>query len=284
MAVIRNCRQRLLFLFLTLIFFTGCTARLAYNTMDYWVPWYLDDYVSLTSAQEARFIGELRQAQAIHRAQELPRLHQHILKLQQDLQRPMTTAQIQGYHHSFTALGEQTIAAFTPPVTNLLRYLSNIQVEQINTRVNKDLDQLRQDRDKLSKQEKLKRYQARFEKISREWIGSLTEEQKTMISELAQYQLEIEPVFFSTREGLYQQWLALMEKRHRPEFEAQLERLLKDIVAFRYAPFQPQLDQYLQRRFAVMTRLNQSLSQKQRQHFIDKLTVIRKDIAELIQQ
>nr|WP_284694839.1 DUF6279 family lipoprotein [Photobacterium galatheae] len=252
--------------------------------MDYWVPWYLDDYVSLTSAQESRFITELRQAQAVHRKQELPRLHQHILDLQRDLKRPMTSGKIQEYHHRFTALGEQTITVFTPPVANLLRYLSNLQVDQINSKVNQDLDQLREDREKLSQQEKLKRYRTRFEKISRAWIGDLTEEQKAMLAELAQYQLDIEPVFFSTRQGLYQQWLALMKQRHRPEFDAKLERLLKDTVAFRYAPVQPQLDQYLQRRFSVMTRLNHSLSQKQRQHFIDKLTDIRKDIAVLIQQ
>lgn len=284
MAVIQYKRLRLLFLFLALLVFTGCTARIAYNTMEYWVPWYLDDYVSLTSAQESRFIRELRQAQAIHREQELPRLHQHILALQQDLQQPMTMAQIEAYYHRFTALGEQTIVVFTPPVANMLRYLSNLQIDQINTKVNQDLDQLRENREKLSQQEKLKRYQSRFEKISKEWIGTLTEAQKAILSELAQSQLDIEPVFFSARQGLYQQWLDLMAQRHRPEFYAHLEQLLKDTVALRYAPVQPQLDQYLQRRFAVMIRLDHSLSQAQRQHFIDKLTDIRKDIAMLIQQ
>ncbi|MDO6707330.1 DUF6279 family lipoprotein [Photobacterium sp. 1_MG-2023] len=284
MPEFRSVWQRLLILSLSAFLISACVARLAYNTMDYWIPWYLDDYVSLTSAQESRFIQEFRQAQAIHRRQELPRVHQAITALQRDLAQPMTTAQIEGYHHSFTGLGEDSITVFTPPVGNLLRYLSNIQVEQINTQVNQDLDELRTKREKLTQEEKLERYRTRFEKISREWIGSLTDEQSAMIAELAQYQLEIEPVFFSVRQGLYQQWQQLMTERHRPEFEGKLEKLLQDMLAFRYAPVQSQFDRYLQRRFELLARLNQSLSAKQRQHFIDKLTEIRKDIAVLIQR
>ncbi|WP_311568521.1 DUF6279 family lipoprotein [Photobacterium arenosum] len=275
---------RPLLLLCVLAFLSGCAARLAYNTMNYWVPWYLDDYVSLTPVQASRFESELLQAQAVHRRQELPKLHQHILEFQQELQRPLTSEQIRSYHYSFTALAEQSASVFTPPAANLLRYMSNIQIDQINSKINKELDELRVKRDKLSQEEKLQRYTTRFEKFSKEWIGSLTEEQQTIIEELAKYQLDIEPVFFSARRGLYQQWQALLSQRHRPEFDARLKRLLRDVVGLRYAPVQSQLDQYLQRRFALMAQLNQSLSSSQRQYLMNKLTDTRKEIAVLIQQ
>lgn len=276
--------HRPLLLLCVLVLLSGCAARLAYNTMNYWIFWYLDDYVSLTPTQESRFESELLQAQAVHRRQELPKLHQHILDFQQDLQRPLTSEQIKSYHYSFTALAEQSVSVFTPPAANLLRYLSNIQIDQINSKITKELDELRTKREKLSQEEKLQRYTARFEKFSKEWIGSLTDEQQTIIEQLAKHQLDIEPVFFSARSGLYQQWLALLSQRHRPEFDARLEKLLKDIVGLRYAPVQSQLDQYLQRRFALMAQLNQSLSASQRQYLMNKLTETRKEIAVLIQQ
>ena len=276
--------HRPLLLLCLLVFLSGCAARLAYNTMNYWVPWYLDDYVSLTPAQASRFESELLQAQAVHRRQELPKLHQQILEFQQDLQRPLTSAQIARYHDSFTALAEQSVSVFTPPVANLLRYLSNIQIDQINSKINKDLDELRAKREKLSQEEKLQRYTARFEKFSKEWVGSLTKEQQAMIGELAKHQLDMEPVFFSVRSGLYQQWQSLLSQRHRPEFDARLEKLFRDVVGLRYAPVQSQLDQYLQRRFELMAQLNQSLSSSQRQYLMNQLTETRKEIAVLIQQ
>ena len=59
---------------LLLVFLAGCSStRFAYNRLDFLVPWYLGDYVSLDRDQDRMLKAELRPFLDWHRQQELPR-------------------------------------------------------------------------------------------------------------------------------------------------------------------------------------------------------------------
>ncbi len=84
---------RLWILALLLVLLTGCSStRFAYNRLDFLVPWYLDDYVSLDGYQERLLKSELQPFLAWHRQEELPRYIALLDRVEGKLARELTAA------------------------------------------------------------------------------------------------------------------------------------------------------------------------------------------------
>jgi len=263
---------------------SGCVMRLAYNTLDFWISYYLSDYVSLNSSQERVFDAELDKALAIHRRQELPKLHRLIFELQSDLEKPLTFSQVREYHNKFTAVGQDSMILFAKPVSVLLRLLDDQQMALMNRKIESYIDELRQERVILTTKQKVKKRTKALQQTADDWIGSLTNKQKTLLTELAGYQVEMESVFFSFWGQFLQDWRFLTRNRNKPDFEAKLSKVLQQLVAFENDDVQIELNFYLNRRFDVMRRLSNSLDDRQRRFLDRRLTEIRKDVAVLINQ
>lgn len=262
----------------------GCVMRLAYNTLDFWIPYYLADYVTLNSRQELVFDNELDKALAIHRRQELPKIHRLTLELQSDLDRPMTYGQVRRYHDTFTRVGQDSMTLFARPLAVMLKSLDDQQIAHMNGEIERYIDRLKQERVTLKTESKVAKRARVLEKTARSWIGSLTDRQEALLYELAGYQIEMEPVFFSFWEQFLQDWRYLTRNRAQPGFEAKVRNVLHRLVAFENEEYQQELNFYLNRRFDVMRRLSNSLDAGQRSYFENRLTGIRKEVAVLINQ
>ncbi|OAN18805.1 hypothetical protein A3K86_05005 [Photobacterium jeanii] len=263
---------------------TGCVLRLGYNTLDFWIPYYVSDYVSLNSSQEKSFESDLDLALAEHREKELPKIHRLISELQQDLKQPLSFNQIRGYHFKFTAIGQESATIFVPTFSRMLRSLDQTQRQQFNQKIADDIEKIRQERAVLTTKQKITKRSQALQKTAKDWLGSLTNKQRTLLTELAGYQVEMEPTFFSIRENFLTDWKALMAQPQSAAFQQELKRTVHDLLAFENPTAEQELEFYLNRRFDVMRRLNHSLSDDQRQHMQALLTDLRKDIAALIYQ
>ncbi|MCW8327292.1 DUF6279 family lipoprotein [Photobacterium sp. SDRW27] len=267
-----------------LLMFSGCVMRLAYNTLDFWISYYLSDYVSLNSSQERTFDAELDKALAIHRRQELPKLHQLILELQADLVKPLTFSQVREYHDKFTVIGKDSVNLFATPLAVMLRQLDDLQMAQMNSKIESYIDELRQEREILTTKQKVSKRAKALHKAAGNWTGSLTSKQKALLAELAGYQVEMEPVFFTFWNQFLRDWRYLTKNRGKADFEAQLSQVLQRLVAFENSDVQLEINFYLNRRFDLMRRLSNSLDDKQRRYLDGRLTEIRKEVAVLINQ
>ena len=47
--------MRVLVVFISVMFLASCSSKLAYNNLDWWVYWYMDDYIELKDEQEEKF-------------------------------------------------------------------------------------------------------------------------------------------------------------------------------------------------------------------------------------
>jgi hypothetical protein len=81
---------------LLLLIITGCASgrQFFYNRLPTVLPWYLERYVDLDSAQETRFDEQLAELLAWHRSVELPRYVALIAELEIRLQSPLQAADI----------------------------------------------------------------------------------------------------------------------------------------------------------------------------------------------
>ncbi|MGF1690235.1 DUF6279 family lipoprotein [Photobacterium kagoshimensis] len=266
------------------ILLTGCVLRLGYNTLNFWIPYYVSDYVSLDSAQERAFEANLDKALEEHRQKELPKIHRLISSLQVDLEQPLSFHQISQYHDKFTAIGQESATIFVPTFSSMLRSLNDQQRQQFNKKIAGDIEKLRQERAVLTTKQKIKKRSTGLQKTAKQWLGTLTNKQRALLTELAGYQVEMEPTFFSVRENFLSDWKTLMAEPQSGAFQQQLTVTVHQLLAFENPAAEKELLFYLNRRFDVMRRLNHSLTDDQRDHLQGLLTGLRKDIAKLIYQ
>ncbi|KHT64969.1 hypothetical protein RJ45_03600 [Photobacterium gaetbulicola] len=267
-----------------MVLVVGCTTRLAYNNLDVWLSYRLSSYVSLDASQDAAFDRGLDRALAIHRSQELPKIHRTIDDLQADLLTPMTFGQMQEYYTVFTRLGQDSAAILADPLADLLVSLNEAQVAQLEGHLRQRFAEYDQKRSKLSQPEKLAKRAERLQDFTQDWLGSLTSRQEELLTELAGYQLEMSPVFRSLRNGYFERLKQLMENRTSPAFKAQFTQLMRDMVALNSPKYQAEIRFYLNRRFELMRRLNHTMTPQQKAFLNRKLVNLRKDVALLINQ
>ncbi|UTV28719.1 DUF6279 family lipoprotein [Photobacterium atrarenae] len=269
---------------IALVVLCSCAVRLGYNTLNFWIPYYLSDYVTLTSSQKQVFGTALDQALANHRRQELPKIHRQLMALQTSLIEPLSYGGVRYYHDVFTRLGQDSAAMLAGPLAAVVKTFSSQQAGEMSRKFEARLNEILTERDPLSAAEKQRKRAARLADRAEDWIGRLSPEQRKLLEELAGYQVEMEPVFVSVWQDFLRNWSQLLATRAQPNLEGRMRALLQDLVAFRYPAKQAELDFYLNRRFELLSRLHHTMTERQQRHLDEKLTSLRKDVAVLINE
>jgi hypothetical protein len=163
---------------------SGCSAtQLIYNRVDILVRWYLDDYVSLDSEQQARFDARLETLLAWHRREELPAyvvlLDDASIILNEGV--PLDDTRVMADRI------EEAAIRFQDPFLELLlstgQDLTPQQTRQfVDTLISKQ-EEFEEDRLARSDTEYREDLESRFDKQLSRYLGSLTAEQTDRIAE-----------------------------------------------------------------------------------------------------
>ncbi|MCG3863642.1 hypothetical protein I3259_06320 [Photobacterium sp. Ph5] len=266
------------------VMLSGCTFKLVYNSLDFWIDYYLSDYLDLDSQQQGELEQGLETALAQHRQQQLTVFHKLISALQTDLKKPLTAEQIANYHQRFTQAGEASALVFVSPIIDVVKTMNTSQITMSLQAIEKEMAERREERLSKSPQQRL---QDRYDKLkdkSQDWIGRLNKQQKQLILSLAQLQLQQSTMFQNIAIDNLSQLTTILKQRNHAKFVSSVEQQVKNIISLKNTDYQDQLDEYLIQRFVIMKQLNASLSPQQRRHLQSELTSLRKDIAVLIQE
>ncbi|MGD6738271.1 DUF6279 family lipoprotein [Photobacterium leiognathi subsp. mandapamensis] len=276
--------KRIVTAILMVFMLSSCTLKLGYNSLDFWIDYYLSDYLDLNSAQQSQLELGLDNALAEHRKQILPQFHRLIFSLQNDLKQPLTAEQIAHYHDVFIKAGQASAVVFVAPIIEVVKTMGPKQVSYSLQAIQEEISERKKERLSKTAKERLQDRYDELEDKATDWIGRLTQPQKQLIMQLAQLQLQQSTVFQNIAQNNVAQLTKALKQRSAPEFEQIITLQVKNIIGFESSVYQSQLDKYLAQRFEIMQQLNHSLSQQQLQHLQSELTELRKDIAELIQK
>jgi hypothetical protein len=86
----------------------GCGPTFTYKHLDRLIPWYVDGYVDLSRDQRAILRGQLEPLLQWHREEELVRYAGIIDRIGDDLSRPVTPTDVQGWIDAVTAAAERS--------------------------------------------------------------------------------------------------------------------------------------------------------------------------------
>lgn len=192
--------MRTLILLFILLLQTGCSSKLAYDNIDWWVYWYIDDYIELNDQQEAQFDAYLQQWLSWHKTNELAQYKTHLDELK--MQVVNDELDYDTIYVNFTrgrSHWERVRDEISPELALIAKGLSNDQVVTLFAALekdNKEEDEELRENTALSNEERLESRIERIENNVKKRVGKLTGEQKQIIATYAEQ-------FVST----YQEWL-----------------------------------------------------------------------------
>ncbi len=179
---------------------SACSSKLAYNNLDWWVYWYLDDYIELNNQQEEQFDSYLQNWLRWHKASELERYRSQLEEVRSQLINDQLDYQtIYKHLNQGKAHWERVRDEISPELAVLAKELSDDQVVSLFAALEKDNKEEEEERlEALAKPEakRLAERKARIEESIEERIGKLSPAQQQIIATYAEQ-------FVSTS----QQWL-----------------------------------------------------------------------------
>jgi truncated hemoglobin YjbI len=275
--------KKLLLPLILLFSLNACSTKVSYFFLDWAIEWEVEEYVSLDKSQQKQFDAIVKKFLVWHREVELPKYSAQLQELLQLLQQDKLTTELwvsqvdQAKAHWF-----RIFHFLLPELVPLMASLSDEQVTEIIAQLKKEQQELSDEYAGKSQAELIEKSDKSLIEQADDWLGSVTDEQKSLIHQnnsqrLAtldmwlEYRHEWLRVFeqaLSRRDNshlLTQNMIMLMTQPDNLKSEIHKQKLLKNTENFG----------------ALLINLNHTLQDKQRKKFNKKLNVLIDDLNEL---
>lgn len=158
---------------------SACSFKTTYRFLDWLVPWYVDDYVSLNEVQERLLDDELAQLLDWHQSQELERYAADMaLFRQQFAAKPWDADEWFSQFERMREHQKRLLAAALPGLTKLASSLSDEQVNELFANIEEQVAESRKKSDQRDEQEWQEHWYERTEKNLEKWLDSLNDTQQ----------------------------------------------------------------------------------------------------------
>lgn len=274
---------RLVILALVVLVIAGCSStRMAYRYADWGVVWWVEDYVTLTDAQSARLQEDFRTFQQWHCSEELPRYSRWLADLEQDVTAGRTSpAEIRQRQQQLFAAVDRLLVRATPIASNLLRDLSPAQVAELEANMASNQREKQQEYLNPDPGVVLENRESRTRERAERWLGELNSRQRGLIAEWNEARGNQTRIWLEGRQRWQAALLETLLLRDNDAFEARMTALIQDSADFRGAEYQAMMTESRESLAPLVSGLLESASQSQRQHLLQELAELRRDLEAL---
>lgn len=266
---------------------SGCTAKFAYNNLDWLAYWYIDDYIEFTDKQEAIVDQKLVGLLHWHQQQELPIYLSHLKELTADITDQNINVERLTYHQDkFVQHWHRLRTKMIPDLVALAPLMSDKQIVEFFDTIddqNNDLrDELSERLKKTPQQQKKIALKERTKNLKR-WLGALTPEQEVMIEgNYGQYYANRE-LWLAYRVRYQRSLRSLFEQPDRGEsFQSKLTELLMHPEVFKGQTLTHRNDENALKLKHYIVTLISTLTAKQRKHIVEEITDFSEDIVDIL--
>ncbi len=274
--------KKIITLLVLVLTISACTVRTAYNYIDWYLAWQIDDYVELNDEQEEQFEQAIDEFIVWHRSQELPKYKQMLTELQLAIEQ-QDKAKLESVFNYSRTLWFDSAKQAAPSIILLLDKLSLEQrqelVNNISTKQQEDHDKWRERAKTTSKTE---REEEEVEELT-DTLGELTQQQQqefliTLSSLVSTTEMRIK-----SRELWLQKFSTALTSQTTID-QLTLYELFTDISSYRSAEHISISRANQQKYMAFLSSQLPSLTVQQQQHVIESIRDYIEDLEYLIQQ
>ncbi len=194
-----------------LILVFGCGPGFIYPHLDWLIPWYIDDYISLNSDQSSMLKSRLMQQLDWHCRTQLSAYAEYLRDIAADFEKSaITYTTLESHFARLLKHWRDLMRQIAPDVADILITATDDQIEELFSNLDKENQELRAEYLDPPADKLLEIRRKKMIKRLDYWISSLTEEQKLAVRD---WNLQLQP--------LSEEWL-----QNRERFQADLRHLL----------------------------------------------------------
>lgn len=252
---------------LACVLLAGCSLKLTYNYLDWWISWQVADYVTLDDQQQALLDDAAQGFLRWHRQSELPRYAELAADADLVLRQPVvTTEQLAAIEERAERLWLRSLDQLLPVAARLMAGLSDAQVKEIDEALRRSRDQFKADYIGIPEDERLAQ---RVESLSdnlQEVLGSLSGPQQQLVASAASRLQSSAAMVLAHRAQEHQQFLAMLERRRDlHQFTAELTAFAHNYRLRRPPALQAAYDANARIIFQLLVEIHADLTPDQRE-------------------
>ena len=281
-AVNKQTRAWALMLAAALLALGACTGQFLYNRLDFIIPFYVAQRVTLADPQEQHLKTAVREITSWHRSSQLTRYSAFLRELARKSEQPTTREELDAAASTMEAFWFDLVREALPEGSAWLRSLSREQVEEL---VKSYEEEDAKDREKYCEAPLEKRVERRIKTMKnsvRRWSGSLDDGQTTIVERSARAMRPTGCQWLDNR----QRWRAelkeaLFEVRDPAESEKRIRALMLEPESIWSEDYRRDFAVNRELLIDMMVQLDGTWSEEQRRHIVDRLNEIAEDLEEL---
>jgi len=277
--------KKLIFTICLLLVVSGCGPRLIYPHLDWLIPSYVDDYISLNREQSGLLEKRLLQVLDWHCRTQLPVYAQSLRELAKALEdpsQPVSYERLQYYSNQFITHWRELAKQIGPEMADILATATDEQLAELFQNVEKRNVKFKAKYVDISLEKLEKNRKERLAKDLKQWISRLTPEQKQAVSDWSDQIKPLAADGLRNRESVLAEFQNLLGKRrHDPDFKEAFVALLVNLDQMRTPDFQKKIDYNTDVTFKLIMKIDRSLNKTQRAYLLKRIGTLAADFEKL---
>jgi Family of unknown function (DUF6279) len=263
------------------VLMAGCTRLLA-GQMDRLAVWYADGYMDLRPDQEVLIKSAVVRSRSTLRSTQLPAVQALLTEARVAAAAPLTRSQVASIYQRVDTIAASLRTQLAPDIVALARTLSDEQVADLMEQLEEENQELADEFADSTPAQRQERASRQAEKAVRRLTGRLSPEQELLIRQRLSGLPDLSLAWQERRLAQQAALRSVLAQRSTPTFDAQMAGLVVNANQFDSARYRELSATNLQRIFAMVADLANSLDDRQREHLQRRLDDWSRDAAAIM--
>ncbi|MGO2404729.1 DUF6279 family lipoprotein [Vibrio litoralis] len=272
-----------LIIVVTFLVLTGCSTQFFYNRLDWLVTQYVDRYLPLNDAQESMLKQSVIDVRQWHREQELPKYIEHIDRLLTLQPKEIGPQQVEAEFFRLKDFSADVAQKVVPEMYELFMTLDQEQADELFASLDEKYRDEFSDYKDLSESEMREKSAERMTEVLETWLGDLSEQQKQWV---LQWSLErpnmAKDWFWQQQTNKSELQVLFLQRNSSPEFKQKFLNTMLNPEQLYSAEFTEKVQRNRQVTFQMVSQVIQAMSEKQLEHYHEKLRDWRETFSDLV--
>jgi hypothetical protein len=277
--------KKLIFAIFLLLVVSGCGPRMIYPHLDWLIPFYVDDYISLNREQSSLLEDRLLRVLDWHCRTQLPVYTQSLREFAKDLEdprHPISYERLQYYSDQFITHWRELLKQIGPEMADILATASDEQLAELFQNIEKGIKKFKSEYVDIPLEKLEEKRKERIAKDMKQWISDLTPEQKQAVSDWGDQIKPLAADGLRNRERVLAEFKNLLTKRRQdPDFKRVFVALLVNLDQMRTPEYQKRIDYNTDVTFKLIMKIDRSLTPTQRTYLLKRIGSLAADFEKL---
>jgi hypothetical protein len=277
--------KMLIFSFCLLLVVSGCAPKLLYPHLNWLIPFYVDDYISLNPEQSSVLEERLLLVLDWHCRTQLPAYARSLGEMAKDLEdphHPISYVRLQYYSNQFITHWRELSKQIGPQMADILATASDEQLAEMFANIEKRNNKYKFEYVDVPLAELKKKRKERLAKDLKRWISRLTPEQKQAVHDWSDQIKPLAADGLRNRESVLIEFQNLLAKRrHDPNFKETFVALLVNFDQMRSPDYQKKIDYNTEVTYRLLMKMDRSLNPAQRAYLLKRIGSLAADFEKL---